>query len=257
MRRKGFTLIELLVVIAIIAILAAILFPVFAKAREKARQASCLSNMKQIALGMYMYVQDYDDAFAPAIRGTYGTPSTYTAQTDKTMPGYYYSVYDSDGNQGTTGHVIGWMDLIFPYVKGIKIFDCPSAPIKWDSGYGGCMSSYGYSGAINGAYRNLICPGEPFGVVYNLGEITRISDTIVFMDCNSWWSICLAPVIVPKQTWLHNEGANVGFADGHAKWVSRRDRNYYWQDISEYTGWDQYYAPHPSKKHWQPGYKGS
>ena len=62
-RKRGFTLIELLVVIAIIAILAAILFPVFARAREKARQSSCLSNVKQIGLGMMMYVQDYDERF--------------------------------------------------------------------------------------------------------------------------------------------------------------------------------------------------
>ena len=63
MRRKGFTLIELLVVIAIIAILAAILFPVFARARENARKSNCLSNLKQLGNGMMMYVQDYDECF--------------------------------------------------------------------------------------------------------------------------------------------------------------------------------------------------
>src|SRR5438132_10516379 len=94
-RRNGFTLIELLVVIAIIAILAAILFPVFAQAREKARQASCLSNAKQLMLAMRMYVTDYDDT---------SVPERYQAK-------------------------IGWVSwkvMILPYVKNAGVYQCPS-----------------------------------------------------------------------------------------------------------------------------------
>ncbi|MBD3292214.1 MAG: prepilin-type N-terminal cleavage/methylation domain-containing protein, partial [Armatimonadia bacterium] len=95
--RRGFTLIELLVVIAIIAILAAILFPVFARAREKARQTSCLSNSKQIGTALMMYVQDYDE----------------------TLPGYYNPDLPGEANQ--------WYEVIEPYVKNEQIFICPSA----------------------------------------------------------------------------------------------------------------------------------
>ena len=108
MRRRGFTLIELLVVIAIIAILAAILFPVFARAREKARQASCSSNVKQLALAFNMYVQDYDETFPGAWAGL-GIRGAWIYMTNATGPVY-------DVTQGA----------IFPYIKNSQLFICPS-----------------------------------------------------------------------------------------------------------------------------------
>jgi prepilin-type N-terminal cleavage/methylation domain-containing protein len=102
--KKGFTLIELLVVIAIIAILAAILFPVFARARENARRASCQSNLKQIGLGLMQYTQDYDESYAPV---QYPGPALAT--------------------QGPGGaHTGNWSQLIQPYVKSTQLFQCPS-----------------------------------------------------------------------------------------------------------------------------------
>ena len=97
-KAKGFTLIELLVVIAIIAILAAILFPVFARARENARRSSCQSNLKQIGLGLIQYTQDYDEINAPNVTALGTTPATYRV----------------------------WPDLVQPYVKSTQVFSCPS-----------------------------------------------------------------------------------------------------------------------------------
>lgn len=101
-KSDGFTLIELLVVIAIIAILAAILFPVFAKAREKARQISCASNMRQLGLAFMQYSQDYDEWY----------------------PGRYI------GGPGTS---INWEYAIYPYVKSVGAYECPDAPTPLDS----------------------------------------------------------------------------------------------------------------------------
>src|SRR6058998_2955179 len=107
MRRKGFTLIELLVVIAIIAILAAILFPVFAQAREKARAATCLSNVKQIGTAIAMYVQDYDERYLP--------PWLYSAQQPE-GGGWYQDSH-------------GWTwfapQIVYPYHKNFRIYTCP------------------------------------------------------------------------------------------------------------------------------------
>jgi len=117
---RGFTLIELLVVIAIIAILAAILFPVFARARENARRSSCQSNLKQIGLGLLQYVQDFDEMMPAGAYST--TPATK------------------------------WMDVIHPYTKSTQIFTCPSdsagLPFQFPSGSTSNFGSY----AINAAY---------------------------------------------------------------------------------------------------------
>lgn len=108
--RNGFTLIELLVVIAIIAILAAILFPVFAQARESARQTSCLSNTKQVGLGILQYVQDYDEHFP---LWAYDTPPPANGTPDQPW-GVWKNVRT------------GWEKQVQPYVKNIQIFHCPS-----------------------------------------------------------------------------------------------------------------------------------
>src|SRR6056297_3098043 len=135
--RRGFTLIELLVVIAIIAILAAILFPVFARAREKARQASCLSNMKQISLAQMMYAQDYDE----------------------TMVVNATSVHNFDAPDGTpittpdTGAML-WMYLIYPYVNNVQIFTCPSDNHGWSASSYDAGCGYGknaYTGNLSKA----------------------------------------------------------------------------------------------------------
>jgi prepilin-type N-terminal cleavage/methylation domain-containing protein/prepilin-type processing-associated H-X9-DG protein len=135
--RFGFTLIELLVVIAIIAILAAILFPVFAKAREKARQISCVSNLKQISLGMMQYSQDNDEIMVNAWIGSPGI---------------------SDPNPAAPCYK--WMDAIFPYVKSTQIFHCPDdSGIQTSTGQfvnyqnlGGPDNKHFGSYAINSAY---------------------------------------------------------------------------------------------------------
>jgi prepilin-type N-terminal cleavage/methylation domain-containing protein/prepilin-type processing-associated H-X9-DG protein len=161
-RKHAFTLIELLVVIAIIAILAAILFPVFGRARENARRASCQSNLKQIGLGLLQYSQDYDEELV--------------------------SVYYGDtGWQASTTNGYKWMDAIFPYLKSTQIFDCPS--MSYTASWGGqyqFKSGYNYgSYAINGSYDTSGYPTPPTSRLPYSGNHNKVP-SVVAPSTTAW-----------------------------------------------------------------------
>ncbi len=188
MKRRGFTLIELLVVIAIIAILAAILFPVFARAREKARQASCLSNLKQAGLAWLQYCQDYDER-VPSCR----VSALYS-------PGAFAQDFPY---------------ALLPYVKNNQVFDCPSSSYtKW----GGTPS---YNPASY--QQNVRLGNEPFGTAnrytpVTLGQIQSPAQCPLHWDgantnCEGWWAANYLGI-------RHNDGFNCSFTDGHAKWLT-------------------------------------
>ena len=189
-RKSGFTLIELLVVIAIIAILAAILFPVFARAREKARQTSCLSNLKQMALGAQMYAQDYDEVL-PRLNIGPG-PLTYTLPNGTTYSGYML-----------------WHTSIYPYLKNYQMLSCPSDSVRYAGNYTG-GGSYGLNSWNGGrALATINFPAESMffaeasgGDSYNLdGDTAGANDEMLAYA-------------------RHNDGLNNAFVDGHAKWMA-------------------------------------
>ncbi len=205
MTHRGFTLIELLVVIAIIAILAAILFPVFAKAREKGRQTVCLSNLKQIGLAVSMYASDYDDQ----------------------MP--WCQTFVAWGYVGELG-MPGWLQAIEPYTKNTGVYKCPSAPGQALTHYTFNACAMGLAmtyGSARGAY-GLDSPAEPAAAWMVADAGTRDTvwpSDIATSDADPTNELQVAGLpAADSNVYLlfpgrHNDGNNLVFMDGHAKWL--------------------------------------
>ena len=244
---KGFTLIELLVVIAIIAILAAILFPVFAQAREKARQASCLSNTKQMGTALMLYIDDYDET-VPPVEDTSIPMWGTTDATYKTYPGAKW--YWTDWLQGGEG-CWSWMDCIFPYVKNVNMYECPSN--KGKLGYGYNMWLVGGNGHLDVAAQvswgaDPICLAQ----INNPSELVFVCDTLSYSSYQVAAGI-VAPIIVNTDTLngssftqavRHLGGMNITYCDGHAKYCKLDQgplsiRGYNWGGEEQY--WDPTY----------------
>ncbi|MFN4032940.1 MAG: DUF1559 domain-containing protein [Fimbriimonadales bacterium] len=233
MRKFGFTLIELLVVIAIIAVLAAILFPVFAQAREKARQMQCMSNCRQIGLAFRMYTDDHD--------------------------GYFPMSYHAADNSG----VFAWTHRVQPYIKSRDIYRCPSDHSKhWDGDYESPIPFVGRNRRrlTSYYYNSWFRESKPYA--YEIA-VDKVSEVILFAEASpdvsplndhfhSWcWG--------PEETWdrdhcyphwwrqyywdpvknettelnlrVHNGGANYIYLDFHAKW--RRWEQVWWQRLPQ------------------------
>jgi prepilin-type N-terminal cleavage/methylation domain-containing protein/prepilin-type processing-associated H-X9-DG protein len=205
--KPGFTLIELLIVIATIALLAAILFPVFARARESAKRASCMSNMKQLGTALIMYTQDYDE--------------TMCGNATNLDEGAGLPLGFMDASAGRN-----WAASLMPYVKNLQVFVCPSAVPYSKVGGNGAYFELSADGAGNTSYagnyivedRRLSAIPEPAGIVVlrefkfyqctaQMRPVPSGSDYTQFQHANLEYS--------------HFEGANRLFCDGHAKWAKK------------------------------------
>lgn len=218
-RKNAFTLIELLVVIAIIAILAAILFPVFSRARENARKISCLNNMKQLGTGLMQYLQDYDGAMHANLMGNY------------------------EGKAGTVGEPSVWTGAIQPYIKNAGIFRCPSSKSDRPQSFQYVLSpsnrtgldypSIGVNAGLSSTYNYYHYAGFPTGGAYPRpmrdSMIQYPALTVAYADSfdegsapGGYMVMAYKGIATTGSTNSianrHLEGTNVAFMDGHAKW---------------------------------------
>jgi len=230
-KKSAFTLIELLVVIVIISILAAILFPVFARARENARRSSCMSNLKQMGLAMVMYAQDYDDHLT----------ALNLSNTGVILP------------DGSTHSTELWFHMLYPYMKNIQIMNCPSeSSVVWTSGSytGGIPYGYNYTAPTWVCSSNCGVNMGTAGVSgASLAAIDDTSGTIMITDSKWYYSLmpsaarteanadgseCISGSPSSKCTAArHLDTVNTLFVDGHVKSMK-------WQTIMGGTGLSVY-----------------
>ncbi|GAB4464129.1 MAG: hypothetical protein OHK0029_33750 [Armatimonadaceae bacterium] len=287
-RQKGkkfaFTLIELLVVIAIIAILAAILFPVFAQAREKARQTQCLSNQKQWGTAILMYTQDYDEMY-PMAFGWYPGIGW--------MRGYFHS-FPADWEASVTdpaeiaAYNMIWANSVQPYIKNMAVASCPSAPVFEQSGFDYSaanqrrtpgLCSYTYNGnlhtlslaAVSSPARCIMMNEGRGKIQYRV--IASSNPQLQCPDANQPCTyrprdyanrVCQTGngardtgYVARGTLWMHNQGMNFTFADGHVQWRRLGAQLAPAATSSAVDPWTQYRADGLSTTRWFNGCHGS
>jgi prepilin-type N-terminal cleavage/methylation domain-containing protein/prepilin-type processing-associated H-X9-DG protein len=241
-RKRGFTLIELLVVIAIIAILAAILFPVFAQAREKARQTQCLSNAKNMGTAILMYAQDYDDGIIPWVScgAACGTPGT---RYERLWTGRMQPYVKNGGEMGPTGIFVCPSFSQANIQKAAASVDCDNndlgvyfPAIEWWAHYGIALPDgtlqgdgsqvtpfYCNAGSYNAPPGNTVSPP----VTTSMAAVVRPAETALTADGATWVGGGYIVIVFGcEAAESHQQGGNFTFLDGHAKRIARNSQRY-------------------------------